>query len=58
MLVAVIGTSLMEEKIEYEIEKSSDENYTKKIVNLRYIWRVGMLIILLGCLILMVVRTL
>ncbi|MDV7757447.1 hypothetical protein [Liquorilactobacillus mali] len=57
MLAAVIGTSLIEEKIEYEIEKSSDENYTKKIVNLRYMWRVGMLIVLLGCLILMVVRT-
>ncbi|AUJ30456.1 MAG: hypothetical protein ABF991_11010 [Liquorilactobacillus hordei] len=57
MIEAVLGTSLIEEKIEYEIEKSSDENYIKKIVNLRYIWRVGMLIISLGCLILMVVRT-
>ena len=56
MLEAVIGTSLIEEKIEYEIEKSSDENYTKKIVNLRHIWRVGMLIISLGCIILMIER--
>ncbi len=56
ILEAVIGTSLIEEKIEYEIEKSSDENYTKKIVNLRHIWRVGMLIISLGCIILMIER--
>lgn len=55
-LMAITGSLFLDDVLKNKIVRLNNDNYTKKLVNIRHTWYIGTIVIVIGCMIPIIVN--
>ncbi|AUJ30454.1 MAG: hypothetical protein ABF991_11015 [Liquorilactobacillus hordei] len=55
-LMVIMGSLFLDDVLKNKIVRLNNDNYTKKLVNIRHTWYIGTIVIVIGCMIPIIVN--